>query len=281
MKSGWLSWLKLLAGGGLLGAVLGLLIGRLWAVSEPLPVLPGAIAAASFGAVWGALLGLLLGWQHKARPKVWLRSLAWGGYLGGLLPGLLRFPDLYLLSDRPSILVSETFWKTGIGALVGVTVACYYVSFFQGRLQAVLGGGITGFIGGAVLASREHRGGPYSLSLNEEIAILGGLGAIGGALLGLILSVAWSRWARTDEPLCSRCGRRPATRTGEAPKDLCSLCALCLRFNGLPEEERDAIRRLIRSGPRSEAIQEAARLLGVSANDAAFVVEDLKVRANS
>jgi len=46
--------------------------------------------------------------------------------------------------------------------------------------------------------------------------------------------------------------------------------------NGLPEEQREKIRGLARSGHRLEAIKEAKHLLGISLGDAAFVAKELK-----
>jgi hypothetical protein len=47
------------------------------------------------------------------------------------------------------------------------------------------------------------------------------------------------------------------------------------QLDKLSDEQREALRRLARSGRTLEAIQEAGRILGVSPEDAAFVAEEL------
>jgi uncharacterized Zn finger protein (UPF0148 family) len=81
---------------------------------------------------------------------------------------------------------------------------------------------------------------------------------------------------RYDEYLCSGCGQRVVILRDIGHTDICSLCDLRARVNGLPKEEREAIRRLAKSGQRLEAIKETKRILGVSLGDAALVAEDLK-----
>jgi hypothetical protein len=51
---------------------------------------------------------------------------------------------------------------------------------------------------------------------------------------------------------------------------------LWARVNELPEERREKIHGLARSGQRREAIKEAKHLLGISLGDAAFVAAELK-----
>ena len=81
---------------------------------------------------------------------------------------------------------------------------------------------------------------------------------------------------RYDEYRCTRCGQRVVILRDIEHSDICSLCDLRARVNGLAEEEREAIRWLAKSGQRLQAIKEAKRILGVSLGDAAFVAEELK-----
>jgi hypothetical protein len=81
---------------------------------------------------------------------------------------------------------------------------------------------------------------------------------------------------RYDAYLCSRCGGRVVILREIEHSDICSVCDLRARVDGLAGEEREAIRGLIRSGQRVRAIKEATRMLGINVGEATFVVEELK-----
>lgn len=80
---------------------------------------------------------------------------------------------------------------------------------------------------------------------------------------------------RYDEQVCSRCGIRMVVLKTIEHSEVCSLCELRAQINALPEEQREAIRQLAKSGQRLEAVKEAKRVLGVSVGDAAFVAGEL------
>ncbi len=81
---------------------------------------------------------------------------------------------------------------------------------------------------------------------------------------------------RYDEYLCSRCGQRVVYLRGGELSNPCCHCVLRARLNELPNEDREAIRGLVNSGRRIEAIKEARRILELSIGDASFVVEQLR-----
>ena len=80
---------------------------------------------------------------------------------------------------------------------------------------------------------------------------------------------------RYDEYRCSRCSQRSLVLKDWEHSDLCGLCSIMDRINGLSQEQKEAMRDLATSGDRVNAIRNAKHLLGVSVGDAAFVARML------
>jgi DNA-directed RNA polymerase subunit RPC12/RpoP len=73
---------------------------------------------------------------------------------------------------------------------------------------------------------------------------------------------------RYEDYRCARCGRQIRILKTEHHTAFCSVCDLRLKIERLPAEQQEAMRRLVRSERKIEAIREARRVLGVSLREA-------------
>ncbi|HEY2840451.1 MAG TPA: hypothetical protein VGJ26_14945 [Pirellulales bacterium] len=80
---------------------------------------------------------------------------------------------------------------------------------------------------------------------------------------------------RYEDYHCLHCGQRVVILREIEHSDVCSSCFLRARIDGLEERQRAALRQLVKSGQRFEAIKMAKQMLGVSIGDAAFVTDEL------
>jgi hypothetical protein len=184
---------------------------------------------------------------------------------------------------------------TLLGMLGGVYCGAFCVMILnqvnrmvQPSVSTVLGRGSVGLVGGVIIGSilgcywgwekfRSVNVPGYGQEGKHYYWVpLGALsGAGGGSLLGLCAGMILNTVTWRPRPPCARCGQRAVTQKADGESDFCSVCDLRARVSGLPDEQREAIRRLARSGEWSDAIQEAQRILDVSPDDAAFVTDEL------
>jgi hypothetical protein len=275
----------LLIGGAIIGVSLGAGIGGLFFVLvSPNPKL---FYYPIYGAMAGAVLGPSVAMARNRRARAAVLS---GGYLGVVVTGIIGYFaglwifdwNFYVFPDRIDALSwdSNVLFYPMYGALTGTGLALIVLA---GGWRGLIGGGILGAILGCVggyvylSSTRTARGHAGEL----ELVIIPMFGTISGAIVGAVIGLIWgltrSYRKRSHQSICSRCGRRQvAIPPSQGHLGICSLCELRARVDKLTDEQRDAIRRLANSGQRSDAIKEAEHSLGISADDAAAVVDSLK-----
>jgi len=78
-----------------------------------------------------------------------------------------------------------------------------------------------------------------------------------------------------EEIYCSRCDVRGLYLKTISHTDICSSCNLLAKFDSLMDEQKEAIRRMAKSGKMIETMKEVRRFLGVDLGDAQFIAKKL------